>query len=217
MKKFKHVLIGIGFGLLCLVVSTAAALGLLHSCDLLYRASVDGLHLSETTGYSREVILRNYHDVMRYLSPFHTGDFQLSDLSFSAGGAQHFADVKHIFNIVYAAGIISLLGIIIIMYARKRRDRNFLRTSGITTLALPSIIAVGIAINFSAVFVLFHQLFFRNDLWIFDPWEDEIINILPQQFFMYCAIVIVAFWILAAALQFWVSSRIRRSNSLLKK
>lgn len=212
MKKAKNMLIGIGFGILCLILSTAAALGLLHGCDLLYRATVDGLHLPETTGYSREVILRNYRDVMRYLSPFHGGDFELSDLRFSAGGAQHFADVKAIFNGVYLAGAVSLLGIAVILTANKRRRRDFLRTSGITTLTLPGIVAVGVIINFSAIFILFHQLFFRNDLWIFDSWEDEVINILPQQFFMNCAIMIVVFWLLAAALQFWVSHRIRRKK-----
>ena len=47
--------------------------------------------------------------------------------------------------------------------------------------------------DFDAMFVKFHQLFFPNkDNWIFDPRYDQIINILPEQFFINCAIVIAA-------------------------
>jgi integral membrane protein (TIGR01906 family) len=211
-KKKTSVFLGILFGLLCLLFSTAAALGVLHSCDLLYRASVDLLDIPEISGYSREVIMRNYHDTMRYLSPFSSSEFALSDLRFSEGGAQHFADTKAIFNGVYIAGLISLAGIAAILFTKKGSAWRMLRTSAAATLAFPALTATAVAIDFRSVFLLFHKVFFSNDLWIFDPRRDEIIKILPQSFFMYCALFIVLFWVLAAAAQLLFYLRGRRGQ-----
>ncbi len=41
-----------------------------------------------------------------------------------------------------------------------------------------------IATDFSKYFVVFHHIFFRNDLWILDPRTDMLINIVPEPFFM---------------------------------
>ena len=56
-----------------------------------------------------------------------------------------------------------------------------------------------IAIDFNKAFVLFHKLFFSNDDWLFDPATDEVITILPEEFFMQCAVLIAVFWLIAAA------------------
>lgn len=37
--------------------------------------------------------------------------------------------------------------------------------------------------NFNDAFILFHQLFFANDLWIMDPATDRLISIVPEPFF----------------------------------
>lgn len=41
-----------------------------------------------------------------------------------------------------------------------------------------------IALNFDKAFVTFHHIFFDNDLWILNPETDNLINIVPQTFFM---------------------------------
>ena len=38
-------------------------------------------------------------------------------------------------------------------------------------------------IDFNAVFVQFHHIFFDNDLWLFDPAEDYMIRMLPEGLF----------------------------------
>lgn len=37
--------------------------------------------------------------------------------------------------------------------------------------------------NFTDTFILFHQLFFTNDLWVMDPATDRLISIVPEPFF----------------------------------
>lgn len=41
-----------------------------------------------------------------------------------------------------------------------------------------------IATDFNKYFVIFHHIFFDNDLWILDPATDMLINIVPEPFFM---------------------------------
>lgn len=41
-----------------------------------------------------------------------------------------------------------------------------------------------ISTDFSKYFVLFHKIFFTNDLWILDPATDLLINIVPEPFFV---------------------------------
>jgi integral membrane protein (TIGR01906 family) len=60
-------------------------------------------------------------------------------------------------------------------------------------LAASFLIIAGLAaMDFDRAFVTFHHLFFPGKSnWIFDPRVDEIINVLPEVFFMNCAILIV--------------------------
>ena len=56
------------------------------------------------------------------------------------------------------------------------------------------------ALDFDKAFVVFHALFFPGkDNWLFDPRTDEIITILPQEFFMNCALLILAILIVGCA------------------
>lgn len=45
-------------------------------------------------------------------------------------------------------------------------------------------IAAIIASDFSKYFIVFHHIFFNNDLWILNPATDLLINIVPEPFFM---------------------------------
>ncbi len=48
-----------------------------------------------------------------------------------------------------------------------------------------AVLILGLAclIDFNAVFVQFHHIFFDNDLWLFDPAEDYMIRMLPEGLF----------------------------------
>ena len=43
--------------------------------------------------------------------------------------------------------------------------------------------------GFDRFFILFHETFFNNDDWLFNPATDPIINVLPEQFFMHSFIL----------------------------
>lgn len=50
-------------------------------------------------------------------------------------------------------------------------------------LAMAALIGIMVLWNFDAMFLLFHELFFDNDLWIFDPNTDYMIRMLPEGLF----------------------------------
>lgn len=45
-------------------------------------------------------------------------------------------------------------------------------------------LAAIISTDFTKYFVIFHQIFFNNDLWLLDPRTDLLINIVPEPFFV---------------------------------
>jgi len=45
-------------------------------------------------------------------------------------------------------------------------------------------LAAIISTDFTKYFIMFHHIFFSNDLWILDPSTDMLINIVPEGFFM---------------------------------
>ena len=55
---------------------------------------------------------------------------------------------------------------------------------------LPVVLGILVALFWDKVFVVFHELFFNNDFWIFDYRTDPIILLLPDEFFMHCALLI---------------------------
>ena len=60
-----------------------------------------------------------------------------------------------------------------------------------------------ISTDFSKYFIVFHKIFFTNDLWILDPRTDMLINIVPEGFFfdtaariaLVFAVIVVVFFV----------------------
>lgn len=196
----KRALLSLLAAILALLIATALGLGIIHITDFPYTVDIDRLKIEESSGLDREEIMANYSSVMDYLSPFSSSEFDLPTLAYTRTGAGHFADCKVIFGWFYLLGALALVAYILLAVF-KVFDKRVLRYGGIITIAIPVVFGLGAAVNFDRMFVAFHAVFFDGDTWIFDPVEDAIINILPEDFFMHCAIFIAAFWALAAALQ----------------
>ena len=50
--------------------------------------------------------------------------------------------------------------------------------------AVLAILAAIISTDFNKYFIIFHHIFFNNDLWLLNPDTDLLINIVPEPFFM---------------------------------
>lgn len=63
---------------------------------------------------------------------------------------------------------------------------------------MPALLAIPIAINFNACFIMFHKIMFSNDYWIFNPEIDPVINMLPETFFMHMGVAILAIMLICS-------------------
>lgn len=199
MKRFKFTdfIISIIFTLLLISMSVVITINFRP----LYYLDVEALNIEATSGYPKQEILDNYNALINYSSPFYKGSLSFPTLSASENGLQHFKEVKDIFTFFYILGAITLVLVVaIILYKRRKKDYHYLLVSSITTIVLPIIVALAIAIDFDTSFVIFHKIFFNNDYWIFDPTTDPVIKILPDTFFMHCALLIIFFVILGSIL-----------------
>ena len=50
--------------------------------------------------------------------------------------------------------------------------------------AVLAVLAGIISTDFNQYFIMFHHIFFNNDLWMLNPDTDLLINIVPEPFFM---------------------------------
>ena len=201
-------LLGILTALLALLAATALGLGFIHLTGFPYSADLGALGIPEASGVPRAEAIANYDAVMAFLSPFSDGEFSLPTLAWSAEGAAHFADCKALFSGVYLAGGLAAVALVLIGLFGGFRDRKTLRVSATATLAIPAALLAAVAIDFDGAFVLFHSVFFPGATnWIFDEAVDPVIAILPAEFFLHCALVIAAFWVLASLLQFVCARR----------
>jgi len=212
MRKFKitDILIGFVFTLLLISIGVIAAVNF----RFIYYLDIDRLNIRESSGLEKEVIIENYDALIDYNSPFYKGGLKLPSLPSSPGGLQHFVEVKNIFTAFYYMAAISfIISLMIIFYKRYKKENSYLLVSSITVLVIPLIAALGSIMNFDAIFLLFHKIFFRNDLWIFDPAKDPVITILPSTFFLHSLLVIIAFVFLGSILllisYFWTNSKIQ--------
>ena len=163
-----------------------------------YYAHIEPLNLSEISGYSESEIKTSYNEVLDYLT-LPREEFSVGSMKYSTEGAAHFRDVKALFNLNLTVLIISAVTLIVLIVLRwckvissfKIGKRSAAFYSGVFAIILPLIIGFLASLNFDNAFIVFHKIFFKGkDNWYFNPLKDEIIEVLPVQFFMNSAILI---------------------------
>src|SRR5699024_5594819 len=114
----------------------------------------------------------------------------LPDFPVSASGAFHFYEVKLLFYVNY--GLLALSSVGSVFYLRKlQKERTFWKLVNPFKIAIfvPFVLLLILALDFNWMFVMFHEILFNNDAWLFNAATDPIIRVLPQEFFMYCFIL----------------------------
>ncbi|EEM06132.1 hypothetical protein bmyco0003_13260 [Bacillus pseudomycoides] len=158
----------------------------------LYYADIHFLNIPDLANMTESEIKKNYDVLMTYLSPFYHESLQLPTLDMSTSGRIHFVDVKNILvKIQYGMCMALSIALLGGGYLLRKRKMKFLLHGAILTIIFPIALTLPIAINFEKSFVLFHKLLFSNDYWQFDSETDPIILMLPEQFFMHAACVIL--------------------------
>lgn len=165
----------------------------------LYYFDINHLDIAINNNLSVNEVKQNYDYMIDYNLGKISGNFNLPTIKSSLEGKIHFQEVKdivqNVLKMLLVSFVISLVGIYISI---KNKNINFLNTTSKLVLILPIVVLIPIAINFDKAFILFHEIMFDNDYWIFDPEKDPIINLLPQEFFFHASLMIIGLILLSS-------------------
>jgi len=157
----------------------------------LYYLDIKALDIPRLSGYSEEEIRENYDVLIDYNLSFGEEELSFPSLPMSESGRIHFEEVKVIFNLFkYMAIFGSVVSAAGIWFCARREEYRYLKLTSILAVALPAVLGILVALNWDWVFVTFHEIAFDNDYWLFNPLTDPVITILPDTFFMHCALMI---------------------------
>ena len=99
----------------------------------------------------------------------------------------HLKDVKSLiqntFTLLYSLSLVALTLIIIQSRKNKSEFKKIFLYSGLITLSVVLLFILLSIINFSDLFIKFHIIIFRNNLWLLNPLEDKLIQMFPEQIF----------------------------------
>lgn len=198
---------------LCALTAVLTALALLTAsiaapilCRPFYYAHIGPLKLVERTGLTENEIKIAFDEMLDYC--LGAEEFSTGVLKWSEEGKAHFTDVRGLFLLdLRVLGVSFGLLAAALLYAHftgRRPARplgcgpGFWAGAGLGAAFL--LVGALAALDFNRAFVVFHALFFPGkDNWLFDPAVDQIINILPQEFFRNCAILILLLLIAGCA------------------
>lgn len=206
MRKLAGVLASVAVGVAILGTSVTAVLAAKFSYPWFSAGRYNSHQLTMAQ------MQANYDRVVEYsLFPW-VRELHLETLPMSDAGVQHFAEAKDIFQLFVQCGLIALVvGVVLGSWLwRRHRSPGFLTAGAIIALATPLMLAVPLAIDFDRAFVVFHEIAFDNELWIFDPRTDPIIDYLPEALFMRNAFAILVVMILLAVAAILLGRMLRR-------
>lgn len=158
--------------------------------------------------YTKYDVLKNVHmemndlmDVTREMMDYLRGDRENLHVPTMVGGERreffnereilHMEDVRNLFLkglLVRKICLVFCLACLVLLFFlksdwKKMFPRCVQWGTGLFFVIL-AILAGVVAGNFNKYFVIFHKIFFTNDLWLLDPSTDLLINIVPEPFFM---------------------------------
>ena len=196
MKKL-HWCAGIilGFSVIAALLITSFEIAMYADFDV-YRQEYEKYDVLSELDMTMDDVMYVTHEMMDYLrgegdtlSVVTTVEGQEQDF-FNEQDRFHMGEVRELFigglNIRFGACVAAVLCVLLVVITRadikKVVPRSYRIALGVTGAA---VILIGIAavVDFNAVFVQFHHIFFDNDLWIFDPAEDYMIRMLPEGLF----------------------------------
>ena len=196
----KNRLFSILFGVALVVLILTFSIALPIYLRFFYYLQIDGLSLPYYSGYTFEEIKTAYDQMLNYLT-LPSGTFASGIIPHTATFANHMADVKALFGLNLFALIISTSIVISFLILNKKGFVKLSRpfgmsiafTSCLSLLSIVFIIGGLCALDFNGTFNVFHHIFFAGkDDWLINPAIDPVINILPIDFFLNCALLILS-------------------------
>lgn len=95
-----------------------------------------------------------------------------------------FIGAVHLRNLLIVVSIICIISAKLLKGSTSRFISNVLLYGTLISLAVAGMLIFIISGDFEKYFILFHHMLFNNDLWMLNPATDNLINIVPEGFFV---------------------------------
>ena len=152
----------------------------------LFRGVILLFGLEQHSGISTIKLMENYHVLIPWIK-----ELVMPDFPSSPQGLFHFEEVKRLFMINFVIAVITTIISFIGIKGLKKERKLFLLLTPLKGILYATLLFVVCLVSFfDVIFVKFHELFFHNSAWIFDPRLDPIIEVLPEEFFMICFLIV---------------------------
>lgn len=175
---------------LCVIATLliAAIENVSYNEENIYKYNIKSSNI-DNTNLSPDELFKYSKNIADYLKS-NNDQTILYDLSMNEKEIKHMEDVNSIYRMMnYIKIALGAVILFIILFFAFKKENVFKSKSLFITLfggyVIPIFALILSKINFNDAFITFHKIFFRNNLWQMDPSTDKIINIMPQDFFVW--------------------------------
>ncbi|MBF0818007.1 TIGR01906 family membrane protein [Streptococcus acidominimus] len=172
-----------------LFLLSAAIVWTIYLAWVFYPLEIQWLELEKVVYMKPATISHNFNILLRYLTLPWEHTLSMPSFPSSASGLHHFQQVKWLFHLAQAVFLMTLPGFLSFWKKIVKKGYGSLyRSAFVTAAILPIVIGIfGMIVGFDRFFTLFHQILFAGDSsWLFNPYTDPVIHILPAAFFLHC-------------------------------
>ncbi|WEV44679.1 TIGR01906 family membrane protein [Streptococcaceae bacterium ESL0687] len=193
------------------VISFSVCLTIILAIPL-YRFDINHLKITEYAYQTKKTLMDNFTVLMKYLLNPNITRLNMPDFKSSREGLKHFKDVKNLFQLTFIVMLVSLPFFLSFIKCKLSLIyRNVLKMF----FYLPFFLGIFTLFNgFDSIFIAFHKLVFSDDTWIFNPYTDPVITILPEAYFMHCFIIFILIYLL---IFYWLYKLAERRMRSIKK
>lgn len=216
MKKWVHSILCVGISILTIFICLITSIEIAAYSDFgFYQKEYEKYNVLDRLDMEMEDVM----DVTVYMMAYLRGEEKVLSIEKKIEGEVqdffheqdrfHMGEVRELFLggiALRRMACILLIVSCVILFATKEKwyvmlAGIFQKTLGMFFIIVVFLSAV-ITTNFSECFDIFHEIFFDNDLWIFDARTDFMIRILPEGFFYDMAVRIGVIFVVALLLLF---------------
>lgn len=187
MKKIEEIFFGILFCVASLLFFAYLALFQLGDQDAFLVRQIEENRLEQVVGLDQATIVRAYNQIFDFSEGKRDALTEPTDsFAYSEKEIHHMEDVRDLFLRLrgLAWGAFGIIVLAVYLVLTKRVSGVTIWVSSIVTAIGIGLVAVLAMNQFQTAFLRFHELLFRNELWLLDPRTDFLIQIMPQAFFV---------------------------------
>ena len=197
--------------LLFIFISISGMLFSLLKFEYIYQYNLSIYPIEERTSLSIEKIKITNIQIKDYFF----SDEEFLDIEiFNDKEIHHMKDVKEIINNLFLFGKISSLVLALItyfiIYNYKLHFYLIFKYSSIIFIILILLFSLLSLISFNQIFMLFHEIAFRNDLWLLNINEDYLLMMFPESFFRDSAIFLLLSSLFVNFVMFYITKSLSK-------